>query len=275
MRRIDAAIAGEVRRPASLGPVRQLQWLDIAELTIDPRYQREISGKGRRNVRAIAEGFSWARFAPVIVAPVEGGAYAIVDGQHRTTAASAIGVERVPCLIIQADPGEQAEAFRAINGQVTKVSRIQLFKAALAAGDAEAARVAAICREAGVTILGYAKGPRLIKAGETLSIEALCRLCREEKPLALAVLCGIRSQAIDGSNVLRSIIIDALRLVCLDHRDWWRDRERFVAALDGVDLDDELRYASARKARERGLSLLDALYARLVERIQAEMRSAA
>lgn len=275
MRPIDSSLAGQVQRPASLGPVCQLQWLDITDLAVDPRYQREISGKGRRNIRAIAEGFTWSRFAPVIVAPVEGGRYAIVDGQHRTTAAAAIGIERVPCLIIQADPAEQAQAFRAINGQVTKISSMQLFKAAVAAGDAEAEHVAGICREAGVTILGFAKGPAMMKAGETLSVDAVRRLCREARALALAVLRGIVSQSVDGTNLLRSINIEALRLICVDHPEWWREEARFIAALDGVDLDEELRIATARKARERGLSLVDAHYARLVERLQTEMRSAA
>jgi hypothetical protein len=272
MRSIDASDIGRIERPASFGPVSQLQWLQIAQLFVDPRYQREISAKGRRNVRAIAEAFSWGKFAPVVVAPLEGGGYAIVDGQHRTTAAAALGIETVPCLIVQADPGEQARAFRAINAQVTRISRVQLFSAAVAAGEPDALDVAAMCAAADVSIRRSPTAISLIKPGETTSIGALYRLAREPRALALCLLRGIRSQAIEGTNPFRELILDALRLALVDHPAWWGDEGRFIAVLDEIDLDDEVRRAMARKARERGLSAVDALYARLVDKLQRSLK---
>jgi hypothetical protein len=67
------------------GPAPQLQWIAIEFLVVDTDYQREISRRGAINVMQIAEHFDWSKFAPVIVAPVEGGRYAIVDGRHRDT----------------------------------------------------------------------------------------------------------------------------------------------------------------------------------------------
>jgi ParB-like nuclease domain len=67
------------------------------ELVVDVTYQREIGRRGAVNVNQIAENFDWSKFAPVIVAPVEGGQFAIVDGQHRTAAAMLRGQEKVPC----------------------------------------------------------------------------------------------------------------------------------------------------------------------------------
>lgn len=60
------------------------------------------------------------QFAPIIGAPIEGGQWAIVDGQHRTTAAVLRGIEKVPCQVVQADRIQQAAAFAAVNGSVTK-----------------------------------------------------------------------------------------------------------------------------------------------------------
>jgi hypothetical protein len=69
------------------GPAPQLLWIEIKDLVIDPSYQRHIGKRGAANIRQIAENFDWSKFAPVIIAPIEGGQYAVVDGQHRTTAA--------------------------------------------------------------------------------------------------------------------------------------------------------------------------------------------
>jgi hypothetical protein len=49
-----------------------LQWIKIADLVVDPTYQRPILGKGRKNVDRIARSFSWSCFAPVVVAPIQG-----------------------------------------------------------------------------------------------------------------------------------------------------------------------------------------------------------
>jgi hypothetical protein len=87
-----------------------LQWIKIADLLVDESYQRPILGKGRNNVHRIAREFSWACFAPVVVAPVEGGKFTIIDGQHRTTAAALAGFDTVPCQVVIAAQKEQAAA---------------------------------------------------------------------------------------------------------------------------------------------------------------------
>src|SRR5688500_473120 len=102
--------------PPDTGAAPMLQWLPIDQLVVDDSYQRPIQGGGKVNVQRIAENSRWSRFAPVVVSPVEGGKYAIVDGQHRTTAAALAGMSDVPCQIIVASAREQAEAFSAING---------------------------------------------------------------------------------------------------------------------------------------------------------------
>ena len=76
-------------------PAPILQWIKISDLVVDPAYQRPIFGEGRRNVDRIARNFRWSYFAPVVISPIEGGSFAIIDGQHRTTAAALLGIESV------------------------------------------------------------------------------------------------------------------------------------------------------------------------------------
>jgi hypothetical protein len=108
------------------------RWNGCRFLVVDPEYQREISNVGRKNIRHIAENFCWSMFSPVMVAAIGGAKYAIVDGQHRSTAAALCGIDRRSrANVIEAPRGEQAAAFRAVNANTTRphhrpaVSRIR------------------------------------------------------------------------------------------------------------------------------------------------------
>lgn len=100
----------------------QFQWIEINQLVVDPSYQRNIGKKGRLNANRIMEVVEWSKLAPVVVAPLEGGMLAIVDGQHHTTAALLREIEKVPCQIVYVDRAKQAEAYAAVNGNVTKTT---------------------------------------------------------------------------------------------------------------------------------------------------------
>lgn len=133
----------------SAGTPPMLQWVRIADLVIDDSYQRELGRENWRAIRRIAEGFKWSRFSPVFVAPVEGGKYALIDGQHRTHAAAMCGFQKVPCQIVQMTREEQAASFAAVNGMVTKVTSIQVFKAKVREGDPVAVRAVKVAEAAG------------------------------------------------------------------------------------------------------------------------------
>lgn len=154
-------------------PAPTLQWIAIAKLRVDRSYQLEILKGGRRNIERIAEGFDWRKFAPVIVAPIDGGLFAIVDGQHRTHAALLIGKDSVPCAIVQADRRMQAEAFAAINGNVTRMSAINVFRAAVGAGERDAVELRDLCAACGVRIMGYPVSVANMKPGDCTAPAAL------------------------------------------------------------------------------------------------------
>jgi hypothetical protein len=70
-----------LERPVNIsaGAVPMLQWLRIEDLLVDPAYQRPVVGQGRRNVMRIAKAFSWSCFSPVVVSPIEGVKFVIID----------------------------------------------------------------------------------------------------------------------------------------------------------------------------------------------------
>ena len=138
--------------PLKAGPAPMLQWLDVHLLVVDDSYQRAMGSLAWRHIVSIANNFDWSKFTPVIVAPVEGGFYAIIDGQHRTTAAFLHNIKKVPCGVVQADRAQQAAAFAAINSKVTRLRHYNIFHAELQSGCPFAQRVADVATRAGVKI---------------------------------------------------------------------------------------------------------------------------
>ena len=147
-RHIETESYAKVGVPQSFGRPPRLEWISIRDLVVDPDYQREITLVGRANVRRIATEFNWSMFTPVIVAAVGSNKFAIVDGQHRVTAAVICGIEKVPCALIECMRGEQAAAFKAINANVTRLSSIQVYHASLIANDADALEIAKVVKAA-------------------------------------------------------------------------------------------------------------------------------
>nr|WP_314085688.1 ParB/RepB/Spo0J family partition protein [uncultured Shinella sp.] len=220
------------------GPVPQLLWISTEEFVIDGSYQREISRRGRENIQYIAENFDWSKFAPVIVAPVEGGLYAIVDGQHRTTAAIIRGIEKVPCQVVQADRTQQAAAYAAVNGNITKTTPQQLFYARLAAGNNEAQELADVCSAAGVEISRKNLVLAKMKVGQTQAVGALGRCLREygKETLITALQC-ITETADGNAGFVRATIVEGLCEAL--HESVWRDAgEALLRAMDHFSFPD-------------------------------------
>ena len=253
--------------PASLGAAPMLQWLKIADLVVDPAYQRPIIGKGRRNVERIACSFSWSCFAPVVVSPVEGGKFAIIDGQHRTTAASLVGLESVPCQIVIASGPEQAAAFKAINGMTTPISRMALHAAALVAGEPTAVRVADICARAEVELLRYAVPCENQRPGQTMAAGAIYSCIRRygDDTVITALQCVTQTK----NNQAGALTADVIKSLCavLHGNTRWREAGlALLEAFDRIDLQG-IQSASAVEAAARKVGRAQVT----AERIQTEL----
>ncbi len=249
LRRIDPSpLRARYTGPASeVGERPELQWLKIARLRIDPSYQRDIGRRGALNILAIAPAFRWAKFAPVIVAPIGEGLFSIVDGQHRATAAALRGFESVPCVIIAADDAEQADAFVAINANVTAMSPLQLHAARLAAGDKAAVSLTDVCLEAGVTVCRYPVPANKIKPGETLAVAMLqAQLDKYGRDILIAALSCITKTRKGNPGMIRAQIVEALCSVLEAEPEWCSDRTRLIFAMQTFDYAAEFNSARAK-----------------------------
>jgi ParB-like nuclease domain len=181
----------EKPKSTAAGAAPMLQWLKIADLMVDPAYQRPIIGKGWQNVDRIARNFRWSCFVPVVVSPVEGGEFAIIDGQHRTTSAAIVGFDSVPCQIVVAGREQQAAAFKAINGTTTPISQMALHAAALVASEPWAVQMAHVCACAEVELLRYPVPADKQAPGQTMAVGAIARCLKQydEATLITALQC--------------------------------------------------------------------------------------
>ena len=276
MRGIDAFGLAPPLAPFDPGAAPQLQWVPVALLVVDEAYQRPIRGAGLKNIGAIAEGFSWSKFAPLIVSPVVGGKYAVIDGQHRATAAALRGIEQLPAQVIIATQVQQAAAFKAVNGQTTRMLAIEVHRAARAAGDAEAMAVEAACLKASVRVLPRPARIRDMGPGETIAIGALRKGLERmgEADLVLALRLATATRVNNLPAVLSSDVIQALCGVVAAQAARV-GRHRLLEAFQGIVIVREADKAAVAE-RPKGVALWELIRDRLIARLGEQLdRSAA
>lgn len=139
-------------KSAVTGPRPVLRWIAPTELLVDGTYQRDLSRASQKLIRRTIENFAWSRMKPPVVVDTGAGLH-IVDGQHTAVAAATIGIPEIPIFVVAvATLDERARAFVGHNTDRVAVSPINIFRALLASGDADATDVANVCRRAGITI---------------------------------------------------------------------------------------------------------------------------
>jgi hypothetical protein len=231
----------------------KLFWIGIASLRVDHRYQRKIAGRAsEKNVLQIAEQFSWSKFAPVVVAEIEEGIFAIIDGQHRATAAALRGIRDVPCLIHNADLAAQANAFAAINGTVTAITTMQLHAARVAAGEPNAVALHEACTTAGVEILRYPLAAAQMKPGQTMAASKLAQqLARYGRDTLVAALSCITRTGDGNIGFVRSAVVEALCQVLDGEPDWKSDLDVLISAMQGFDFHRSYSDARLKASQDR------------------------
>jgi hypothetical protein len=193
----------------------------------------------------------------------------VVDGQHRTTAALLRGLDSVPCQLVQANRTQQAAAYAAVNGNVTKTTPQQLFHARLAAGDKEIAELADVCAAAEVTIVRTNMWMAKAIKGQTQSVGCLARCLKTfgRETLITALQC-ITQTAHGNPGMVRSTYIEALCIVLSQTPVWREAGERLLRAMDDFEFAD----VWDRTAGERHHILDQAFKMKIVDRINAHLR---
>lgn len=106
----------------------------VDELLICENYQRRVVSEA--NTLAIAKDFDRAAFGVLIVMRRKYGQMFVVDGQQRLSAVKRRGdMSHVPCLVFESKGQEhEARAFVALNINRKRVTAVERFRAAVAAG---------------------------------------------------------------------------------------------------------------------------------------------
>ena len=237
-----------------LGDKPRLEWLPVASLRIDTGYQRPIMQKGRANIAHIVQEFSWSRFSPLVVTPIVQGLYAVIDGQHRATAAQRLGITEVPCQIVAVNAGDAASIFSTINGNVTPISAQNIFKAALAAKDEWALTIYRLTNEVGVEILTYPVESRRQKPRQTMMVgtlrQRLSQLGHEMVSLALEGLMA--SPKSDTPGFVRAMAFDEALIRIKSTPDALANRASTISALSRIDYQS---LTSANRTRSTAVRL--------------------
>lgn len=172
-------------------PAPMLDWVPISKIVMDDDYQRELKPNNWAAIKRIAANFHWSRFAPVLLAPIEGGLYSCIDGQHRAHAAAICGFERVPAMITTVSKAEQARAFVHVNGSQIRVSGHQVYRAALAAHEPWAVACCEAVEAAGCKLMFYNMSTKEKKPGQVFCIGLIRKLIEADK--GAAVTAGLQA----------------------------------------------------------------------------------
>lgn len=186
-----------------LGTLPVLQYCAPDQLQIDEAYQRSLeAGSSQSLIRRIAMHWDWGLCQPLFVARRDDGGLYVVDGQHRLAAARLRGdIWQLPCVVASfASSADEAASFVALNQQRRPLTKGQLFKAALAAGDAEALTIQAELDRAGLWI-GSSPDLTIQKPGAIVCIAAVQNCIRVHGREVLAASLQVLSKAWPGEQL--------------------------------------------------------------------------
>lgn len=225
----------------------ELKWIPVEDLVIDLSYQRDTLGNNsKESINRMKAEFSWHLCGAITVFKTKN-KYAIVDGQHRTEAARANGIEEMPCFIIdEADVTLQAKSFIGINTKRIAITSLASFKAACTAGDEKALKIKQICDECKISI-----PTRPVKDGrtaprETYAIATLMKMASKYDDVEIKWVLNLIPDAYGPTEgKMRAMIIKALAEFCRlnpEVRGDARNRALFILReTDPRKLEEEAR----------------------------------
>lgn len=228
------------------GAAPELRWLDIDALRVDDTFQRPLGKANWLAIEKIALNFSWSMFTPVVAAPIVGGLYSLIDGQHRTHAARMAGFDQVPAMVVMTAEAGQAAAFAAINGAVIRMSSFNIYKAALAANVGWAVRCRDVVDAGGCRLMTYNPGSHIKPRMITCVMEIKRHIEHGRAQIVTAVLSALSERpdvtVEHFSTLMLNPLIYGITDVCGDRCDI--DLRSFLAEHDVVRIARAMTVAS-------------------------------
>lgn len=186
--------------------------LAIGQLWLDPSYQRPRQD----NVELLVKFFEPLAFQRILVALRRTGGgirYYIVDGQQRTYAARDKGYINLPADVFESTgPKMEAAIFKWVNTLRKKMSPLDLFKAALRAGDQSAKEIEAVLKKQGLVV--PKSKPKEVKWPQVGCVQILCRVHTQgKKELLEKVFETLTSIWPKSNDILREAMIAGMAIL--------------------------------------------------------------
>lgn len=242
-----------------LGTMPVLQYCAPEQLKIDEEYQRTLSaGASQSLIRRIAMHWDWGLCQPLFVARRGDGGLYVVDGQHRLEAARLRGdIWQLPCVVTSFPTmADEAAAFVSLNQQRRPLTQLDLFKAALAGGDLEAAQIAMAIKDAGLSIAPHTNVISW-KPGMLANIGGLQRCYRVHGVQVLGISLGVLASSFSGEVIryagtiypgIEAVVADELKLDSQFSES--RARVLLIAMVSADEQNDWYRKVAAQMASE-------------------------
>jgi hypothetical protein len=223
----------------------------VDELNVDATYQRELSRESGALIRAIAKDWDWSLCQPLIVARRPDDTLWVVDGQHRRAAAEMRGdIVDLPCIIIHYGTIEaEAQAFVALNTARRPLSTYAIWKAAIAANDAQAILLRDVLARHSLRLSGNNNKDRC-PPGEISCVTKLQRLLATHGEPHLDRVIGVLVGAFGDEPLVHGpILITALSALFAQHDDTELATDLMIRVLRGKNQDMWARAFNARMAQ--------------------------
>lgn len=229
-----------VARGPVCGNPPSLEWLGVAQLQIDPAYQRACDGpKSRALIARMIRRWEWALCQPLVVTRRLDGSLFVIDGQHRWNGAKARGdIPHLPCVVLPAiDREEEAKTFVNLNTARQRLSQIEIFNGMLAASDPDALALVNLLQETGWKVARHFNSANY-EPGELACAPMLVRQVRAIGEATVRnALTALREAYPDTPVTVPSKLLGALMLIF--QHDWMRrgfDADDLIEAL--ADCED-------------------------------------
>ena len=221
-----------------LGRLPTLQFILVGELQVDPEYQRSLEARSsQRLIRRVAQHWNWDLCQPLVVARrPDGGGLFVIDGQHRLQAAKLRGdIAQLPCVVVEyASAADEAASFVHLNQERRPLSKLDLFKAAVASGDSQATAIADAMKSAGLSCAPHGNFVSW-KPGMVSNIGGIERAWKDHGPEATSRAFDVLARAFEG-QVLRyaGTIFPGIAALCAETEDA-DELDLLVAMIGGAE----------------------------------------
>ena len=234
---VDAWLRKQAEGTAALpdaDSIATFEMVPVADLVIDSHYQRTMSAKGRSTVAKIIADFDWLRFGAISIAR-HGDALAVIDGQHRAVAATAMGIKHIPAMIATGAAPEAA-TFVAINDIRTAVTPVDKFRAKVAAGDPQAVELSEILTELEISTDVLPGIP--LRLRQTRSISSLYKLIKAHgRGVVFTALELLTDGQHDNPEALTNLNIDSVTEVVAKVIEAEGDIDRLARVIAETDFE--------------------------------------